>query len=112
MSTIDEYIRLASDWGLAMNKGESDTANLLHDHIQKLFEDICNAQNESMLFDRADLVSDEACFFIASHLKNRDEPRAIALYDRLERSSKPFVAISAKYILKDLKSDKTAPPGL
>lgn len=111
MSTIDEYIRLASDWGSAMDEGDSDKANLLHDHIQKLFEHIRETQNEWALFEQAGQVGDEACFFIASHLKDRDKARAIALYSRLEQSSKPFVAVSAKYILKELKGGKYLPPG-
>ena len=102
MGPVDEYIRLAGAWGVALESGDSDTANLLHDRIQKIFQDISQTQQANALFDRADATSDAACFFIASHLKESDRSRAIRLYQRLTHSSLPFVGLSAKHALKEM----------
>jgi hypothetical protein len=101
MNAVDEYIRLAESWGASMQDGDSDTANSLYDRIQQAFQRLCQMNQENELFDRADTTSDAACLFIASHLKERDQPRAIKLYQRLARSSEWFVAMSAQHILSE-----------
>jgi hypothetical protein len=105
MNAVDEYIRLADAWGASMEDGDSDAANSLHDRIQEVFQYLCQTKHENDLFDRTDTTNDAACFFIASHLKERDQRRAIGLYERLTRSSQPFVAMSAKYILSEMTAD-------
>jgi hypothetical protein len=50
-------------------------------------------KQEKVLFAQSDTVSDAARFCIASHLKDRDQLRASALYDRLARSQQAFIAI-------------------
>lgn len=102
MNPVDEYIRLAESWGTSMDDGDSDTANSLYDRIQEAFHRLCQMNQENELFDRADATNDAACFFIASHLKERDQPRAIRLYERLTRSSQWFVAMSAEHILSEM----------
>ena len=85
-----------------MEDGDSDTANSWHDRIQEVFQYLCQTKQENVLFDRADTTNDAACLFIASHLKGRDQRRAIRLYERLADSPLPFVAMSAKHIVKAL----------
>ena len=102
MNLVDDYIRLTIAWGASLQDGDSEMANSLHDRIQVVFQDLCQRQQEDALFDKADTVNDATCFFIASHLKERDRPRAVMLYERLARSSQPFVALSAKHILSDI----------
>jgi hypothetical protein len=102
MNLVDNYIRLADAWGASMQQGDSKTANRLHDRIQEIFQQLCQRQQEQALFDKADTATDAPCFWIASHLKDRDRSRAIALYQRLARSSEPFVSLSAEYILAEL----------
>ena len=103
MSNIDMYIEVADSWGEAMNEGDSDKANELHDKIQEIFKDICQNGNENALFERIDKVSNSTLFFIASHIKERDQDKAIPIYESLMKSSEPFIAISAKYILKEIR---------
>ena len=104
MEAIDEYIRLAEAWGTALEAGDSEAANSLHDRIQGLFQRVRQAKQDVTLFERADTVSDAPCFFIASHLKESDPPRAIRLYQRLVQSSLPFIALSARHALADMST--------
>ena len=105
MNAVDEYIRLAESWGASLEDGDSDTANLLYDRIQDAFQYLCQTKQEKPLFDRADSVNDAACFCIASHIKENDHSRAVTLYERLTRSSQPFISMSAKHILSELIAD-------
>jgi hypothetical protein len=100
MNSIEEYFRLAEEWGAFMSEGDSDNANRLHQQIQDVFQKILKEKKENDLFDRVDTVGDVACFWIASHLKKANPSKARTLYDRLCRSSYPFVSLSAKWILK------------
>lgn len=102
MNAIDNYIRLAEAWGVSLENGESSTANSLHDRIQDIFQYLCRTKQENGLFERADTVSGAACFFIASHLKERDPSRATRLYERLTSASLPFVGLSAKQALSEM----------
>ncbi len=99
MNAVDEYIRLAGAWGVSMEEGDSDAANSLHDRIQDVFQQVCRMKQERALFDRADGTNDATCLFIASHIKDINQHKAIALYQRLSRSAQPFIAMPAKYIL-------------
>jgi hypothetical protein len=102
MNDIDEYIQLADAWGAAIENEDSNTANSLHDRAQGLFQYLRETNQEKALFDRADTTTDAACFFIASHLKERDQRKAASLYERLARSSLPFIAMSSKQILNEM----------
>jgi len=102
MNAVDEYIRLADAWERSMEEGDSDTANTLHDRLLEVFQSISRKKQEDALFDRADTTNDAACFFIASHLKERDARRALGLYERLIRSPHPFIVMSAKHIVKEM----------
>jgi hypothetical protein len=104
MDRIDEYVRLARSWGELMEEGDSDLANALYERVERQFQQITQANQEKQLFDRAESTNDAACFFIASHLGKRDPFRARKLYERLVHSSKPFIAMSAEHILRELNS--------
>lgn len=97
------YLRLADAWGKAMEVGDSTTANSLHDKIQAIYQQIAQAQQEKALFDQAEGANDAVRFFIASHIKDQDKHRAEVLYSNLAHSSLPFIAVSARYILNDLR---------
>jgi hypothetical protein len=75
---------------------------LLYDRIQDVFHRIAGTKQENELFNRAETSSDAVCFFIASHIKERDLRRSIRLYERLARSSQPLLALSAKHILSQI----------
>jgi hypothetical protein len=70
--------------------------------IQIIFDSLCQGKQENALFDRADTTNDSACFFIASHLKESNRPRALNLYKRLARSPQPFIAMSSKQIMNEM----------
>jgi len=101
MNAVDKYIQLAEAWVVSIEDGDSDTANSLYDRIHELFQEIRRSGQEEALFNRADTVDDAACFFIASHIKENNQRRAIMLYERLTRSPQPFVAMSAKTIVSE-----------
>jgi len=105
MSAVDIYVQLAESWGRAMEEGDSDAANSLHERIQKVFQEICDLQQKAALFDRADSASDAVCFFITSHLRERDPERALRLYQRLNLSVLPFVSLSTHCILNEMERE-------
>src|SRR6056297_3489356 len=100
---VDDYLRLAAQWAAAMSEGESDKANAIHDKVQLLYNDIVEAGEEDPLLSCADSETDAVRFFIASHLKERDAKRAAEMYERLVGSDLPFIAVSARYILREIQ---------
>jgi hypothetical protein len=106
---VSDYVRLATEWGIAMSNSNSGLANSLHDRIQSVHQQIVNAGDEEALFQHVDDSRDSVSFFVASHVKDRNAARAMAVYERLASSKAPFIAASSRYILRELKND-TAPP--
>src|SRR5258708_6373598 len=106
MNAVDEFIRLAETWGAALEAGDSETANALHERLRSLFGQISRLKHEADLFDHVDRANDAACFCIASFVKERDQPLAIKLYERLAKSSQPLIAMLAEHILRELAAEK------
>ena len=104
MTLLSEYIELATAWGAAMDDADADTANQLYDRVRNAFATIHQQGEDELLFERVDRCDDAVSFFIASHLVKLDPRRALAVYERLAQSSKPYIAHSAKYIVKDMRS--------
>jgi len=99
---VEDYVRLAKEWGEAMNSCDSSTANAIHDRIQQLHQRIVETRMEGFLLDHLNDENDLVSFFVASHVKERDTSRALPVYERLSHSSLPFIALSAKWILKEI----------
>jgi hypothetical protein len=97
------YIRLAREWSSAMEGDESNEANALHDQIQTIYEALSDKDERDTLYDLATTETDGVQLFVASHMRTHDVIRAISIYERLEKSPVAFVAISAKYILREMK---------
>lgn len=93
---------MAEEWGCAMEASDSISANHIHDRLQSLYLEIANRHEEEDLFRQVNNQKDVVRFFIASHLKNTDLVRAIQAYKALEVSNIPFIAVSSRYILRDL----------
>jgi hypothetical protein len=102
MTDLQDYLDLADAWTQAMMDGDSGTANAICDRVEACFQTLCEMNLEEDMFNRADQAGDGAVFFIASHLKRFDKARAISIYRRLLKSAYPFIAISSKYILKEM----------
>ena len=100
---VQEYVGLAKKWGDAMAASDSSSANRLFDRIADLYERIATEGQEGLLLKHADDESECVRFFIASHIKELDPTRAIQMYERLACSPLPFVAVSADYILRELR---------
>ncbi|MEQ9410031.1 MAG: hypothetical protein RIK87_20005 [Fuerstiella sp.] len=100
---VDDYLRLTTQWATAMSEGDSAKANAIHDKVQVLYKDIVEAGEEDSLFSCADSEADAVRFFIASHVKERDAQRASEMYERLIESDLPFIAVSARYILREMR---------
>jgi hypothetical protein len=100
--TSDDYIRLANEWNASMEKGDSDKANSINDELQLIYTRLVATGGVGALFRRAENETDGVQLFIASHMKEHDFPRALSVYKRLAQSTVPFVAVSAKYILREM----------
>lgn len=100
---VDDYLHLATQWSTAMSEGVAAKANVIHDEVQLLYKKIVEAGEEDSLFRRAGDEADAVRFFIASHMKERDAERASVMYERLVGSELPFIAVSARYILREMK---------
>ena len=100
---VDDYICLATHWAAAMSEDDSAKANAIHDKVQLLYNSIVEAGEEESLFRCAVSGTDAVRFFIASHLKERDAQRAAEVYERLVGSDLPFIAVSARYILREMR---------
>jgi hypothetical protein len=107
MNEIREFFRLVDEWSRLMDDGNAEAANVLYDRINAIYKIIVNARQEVELFGRAHDANDAACLFIASHIKDYDRAKAIALYQRLLRSPQPFIVMSAQAILEEMGSSGT-----
>jgi len=85
-----------------MDAGDAAMANSVHGRIQEIFGRIVAAGLEESLFEQSNHNNDAVAFVIASHLKVRSPCRASSVYERLLKSSRPFVAFSARHILKSM----------
>lgn len=100
---IEDYIRLADQWRVAMSRGDSAQANAIHDQIHSLHQIIASLGEEDVLMQHGVNGSDAARLFMASHLKERGDPLATSIYEQLVSSELPFIALSARYILLEMK---------
>lgn len=103
---IDRYVRMAEEWGEAMRDGDSTQANFLYHELEAEFAKFGGAEID-FLFARADCESDSVRFFVASHVRKLDIRRAQAMYEQLVRSQLPFIALSSRYILKEIVAELT-----
>ncbi len=101
---VNKYLGLAHHWGIAMSEGDSSKANAIHDVVQSTFKEIVMAGDVDALFRCADDDSDAVRFFVASHIQQRDTSHALIMYEQLSDSLLPFVAVSARHILRELRN--------
>lgn len=100
---IDDYLRAATEWGVAMNAAKARTANSIVTQIDGLFRRIEQSGQQHVLFAHVDGDNDAVSFLIASHLKDVDKGKAISVYERLLGSKLPSIALSSMYILKEMR---------
>ncbi len=100
---VEKYLQFAEQWGEEMEEGNSSKANAIHDKIQAIYREIIAANEDASLFQYVDDDRDVIRFFIASHLKEKNALQAIELYKKLELSALPYLAISSRYILRELQ---------
>ena len=102
MREIDEYIRLAEEWGRSLDGNYIKHRNSLRDQIQAAFETIVSQSKQSELFSKVDRVSEPVRFFMAAHATELDPEMAKRTYTELMKSTQPFIAVNSKFLLAEL----------
>jgi len=101
-SLIMQYITLIEQWQSAMDAQDSDKANLMTSRIDRCLAEIHVNGIDGELMDLVTHESDAVKFFASAVLRTTRPADAKHIYQELARSKFPYIAVSAKYIAKEL----------
>lgn len=101
-SLVTQYITLIEQWQIAMDAQDSDKANLVTLRIDRCLAKIRVNGIDGELMDLVTHESDAVKFFASAVLRTTRPADAKHIYQELARSKLPYIAVSAKYIAKEL----------
>jgi hypothetical protein len=99
---ITRYIALIEQWQCAMDTQDSDKANLVNVRIDACLAAIRVNEVEGEIIDLVTHESDAVKLFAGAALRTIRPEDAKQFYQGLARSKLPYIAVSAKYIAKEL----------
>ena len=99
---IHTYIALAEQWRCAMDEQDAEKANTISSRLEEYLRKIRPAGVEQEGRELVEHQSDAVRFFASAVLKTHRPVDAKKVYQELARSTLPYIAVSSKYIAKEL----------
>ena len=99
---VENYVALAEQWRNAMDSHDAEKANGISSQIDRCLAQIHAKGLESEILSLVTHESDAVKLFANAVLKMHRPADAKKVYQELARSPLPYIAVSAKYIAREL----------